>query len=183
MWGGAPSAQDLLGLSEQVKLCSEDIDRKAMQVHVRAKEIREITLRQLREDVDAIVSTTKDPLHVSAQHGKCMRGSRAHYRRGHPGKHKCKAWPGHTLRRCYQNCRVLSSMCSIAEHQDGFSSTWKHRLCGPNFIGLYGTCCPAWKRYYGTLKTTISFPIDKLSAAMQFFDSIRKKALFGVAIA
>ena len=182
MWGGAPSAQDLLGLSEeQVKLCSEDAERKAMQVHVRAREIRDITLRQLREDVDAMVKYNNKIPFTSLRNmaSACVGAERtidAAIRGNANVKH------GQDIRFARDAISTAGFFLhDVFDYQstkmESVSTSEAYDFVSGLHIGLYGTCCPAWKRYYGTLKTTITFPIDKLSVAMQFFDSIKSDSL------
>jgi hypothetical protein len=182
MWGGAPSAQDLLGLSdEQVKVCSEDADRKAMQVHARAKEIRDITLRQLREDVDAMVKhDPKIPFTSLRNMGEACVGAErtidAAIRANTNVKHgqdirfarDAIKTAGFFLDDVFQYESTELACVSTSEAYDFVSGL---------HIGLYGTCCPSWKRYYGTLRTTVTLPIEKLTVAMRFFDSITKDSL------
>ena len=184
MWGSDPSIQDLLGLNDaQVKACSDDAHRKDMQAQTRANEIQDITIRQLSEDLDEMVKNdVKLPFTSLRNMADSLTGAERTINAAIRANINSNVKHGQDIRFARDAITTVGFfLTDVYGYErttfDSISSSEAYDFVSGLHIGLYGTCCPFWKRYYGTLKTTTAFSPEKLSLALRLFDSITKGSL------
>lgn len=175
-----PSVQKLLGLTAaEVECVKAEASRKVAQVDERKAAVAEIAVNQLKEDVNAEIAkrgrafkSLKDLANISTGMERTIDATvRALNLK-------------HAMDSLFVRDAIDTSIYFLSdvfeEERKAYgteSSAEAYEYVSGLHVGLYGTCCPTWKRVYGTLRMTRELSEKKLMHALRFFDSITSKSL------